>query len=233
MLESIIFDIDDTLMNHSGAVRKAIDRFYDKYIKGSNIEKKEFRNIWNEEQTKYMDDYLNNAVTFEEQRYLRIQSVFKKIGVYIDVDTAYEYFLTYLQLYEDNWSLYDDVKVTLEKLGDYKLGIISDGDSHQQRDKLKEFRIERYFNSIVVSGDINAVKPDKRIFKECLNRLETSSQKSLYIGDDYKRDFKGAIKNGLKACLIDRNSDIKIEKIDNNYKINSLLLLNKVLKKFR
>ena len=233
MINSVIFDIDDTLLNHSGALRKAIDEFYDSYIKGSSITKKDFRNIWNTEQKKYFDDYLNNAVTFEEQKYLRIQSIFRQIGVYIDVDSAYEYFLNYLKMYEKNWELFDDVKSVLEELEDYKLGIISDGDSHQQRDKLKKFRIERYFDSIVISDDISSTKPTKKIFTECLNRLNTESDKAMYIGDDYKKDFKGAIRRGLKACLIDRNSNIKIEEIDNNYKINSLMCLKSILKKVK
>ncbi len=228
MIKAIIFDIDDTLINHTLAIKQGCKDFYDKFIAEKGITLSEFQEIWKEEHDKYVEQYLKKDVTFQEQRILRLKGVFSRFGENISSAEAKEYFNYYLTAYENNWSLFSDV--CLDLLNKYLLGIISDGDSGQQRQKLKDKSIIDYFDTVVISGDLGISKPDKRIFKKCLNDLDINSYEALYIGDNYKKDFIGAINSGLYAGLIDRNTDKKIEYVENGFIINSLEVIPEIIK---
>ncbi|ACL68787.1 HAD family hydrolase [Halothermothrix orenii] len=228
MIKAIIFDIDDTLISHTSAIKKGSKNFYDKFIAEKGFTLSEFQDIWKEEHDKYMEQYLKKEITFQEQKILRLKGVFSRFGENISSAEAKEFFNYYLSAYENNWTLFSDV--CLELLNDYLLGIISDGDSDQQRKKLKNKSIIDFFDTVVISGDLGISKPDKRIFKKCLNDLDINSYEALYIGDNYKKDFIGAINSVLYAGLIDRNADKKIEYVGNGFIINSLELIPEIIK---
>ena len=142
MIKAIVFDIDDTLVNHTSAIKNASRDFYDKFIADKVITLEEFQNIWKEEHDKYVKQYLKKVITFQEQRILRLKGVFSRLGENISNMKAKEYFNYYLNVYEKNWDLFSDV--SLSNLSEYKLGIISDGDSEQQRQKLKNNNLKLY-----------------------------------------------------------------------------------------
>ena len=228
MIKAIIFDIDDTLISHTLAIKQGSEDFYDKFIAEKGITLTEFQEIWKEEHDKYVEQFFKKEITFQEQRILRLKGVFSRFDENISKAEAKEYFNYYLSAYENNWTLFSDV--CLDMLSNYLLGIISDGDSGQQRKKLKNKNIIDYFDTVVISGDLGISKPDNRIFKKCLNDLGINSYESLYIGDNYKKDFIGAINSGLYAALIERKADKKIEYLDKGFIINSLEIIPEIIK---
>ncbi|QTL98608.1 HAD-IA family hydrolase [Iocasia frigidifontis] len=228
MIKAVIFDIDDTLISHTLAIKQGSKDFYGEFIAEKGITLSEFQEIWKEEHDKYVEQYLKKEITFQEQRILRLKGVFSRFGENISSAEAKEYFNYYLSAYENNWTLFSDV--CLDLLNEYLLGIISDGDSDQQRQKLKNKGIIDYFNTVVISGDLGISKPDKRIYKKCLNDLDINSYEALYIGDNYKKDFIGAISSGLYGALIDRKADKKIEYVENGFIINSLEVIPEIIK---
>lgn len=228
MIKAIIFDIDDTLISHTLAIKQGSKDFYEKFIFEKGITLDEFQDIWKEEHDRYVEQYLKKIITFQEQRILRLKGIFSRFGENISSDEAKEYFNYYLTAYKNNWSLFPDV--CLELFNNYILGIISDGDSGQQRQKLRETKTIDYFDTIVISDDLGISKPDKRIFKKCLTDLEINPYETIYIGDNYKKDFIGAINSGLYACLVDRKAGKKIEYLEKGFVINSLKMIREVIK---
>jgi putative hydrolase of the HAD superfamily len=68
---------------------------------------------------------------------------------------------------------------------------------------LKKYDLDQYFHRIVFSGEIGWKKPSKKIFKQAFKGLEYSSKtRIIHIGDDPKRDIRGALEFGIKALLI-------------------------------
>lgn len=232
LIEAVIFDIDGTLVDHQLAIEKGIEEFYEEYFRDSEVALEEFKEIWEEEHDKNVKKYLDGEITFEEQRVLRVKGVFERAGKNIDEKTAREYFDFYLDAYERGWELFPDVLDCLDNLDGYRLAILSNGDSSQQRQKLRDTGIEDYFEEVVISGDIGIAKPEKPVFDEIVDKMEVDHDECVYIGDSYDADFVGADNAGMFACLIDRDLEVEVEFVGDNFKICSLKYLKSILDKY-
>jgi FMN phosphatase YigB (HAD superfamily) len=85
----------------------------------------------------------------------------------------------------------------------YRLGLISNThDADMVRRLLHSFEMHDYFASIVLSADVGIPKPDRRIFIEAMQALETEPQQCTYIGDSYEHDYVGAARVGMACYLI-------------------------------
>jgi putative hydrolase of the HAD superfamily len=100
---------------------------------------------------------------------------------------------------------YSDSEKTLEILSKrYKLGLITNGPSVGQRNKLRNSGLSRFFDpeQIVVSGDYPFRKPDPRLFYAACEKLDVLPQESVYVGDIYGRDVLGAHRAGMTPVWI-------------------------------
>ena len=82
--------------------------------------------------------------------------------------------------------------------GKAELGIITNGPSVHQWNKVKSLRAERWIphENIFVSADVGAEKPDRKIF-ECAERTMGLEEAAIwFVGDSYELDVKGAVNAG-------------------------------------
>jgi len=66
---------------------------------------------------------------------------------------------------------------------------------------LRNKGLDRYFNSVVSSAEIEAGKPDKRIFREAADRLGLKPSEMIHIGDKYIHDAVGSYLAGMRPIL--------------------------------
>ncbi|HEV1997925.1 MAG TPA: HAD-IA family hydrolase, partial [Candidatus Dormibacteraeota bacterium] len=64
--------------------------------------------------------------------------------------------------------------------------------------------IDGYFDVVVASVDVGAMKPDPRIWGVALRRLGVQPEDAWHIGDNYWADVMGARAAGLTPVLVDR-----------------------------
>lgn len=113
-------------------------------------------------------------------------------------------FARYLTLYEESWSLYPDTLPCLDALSAYPLGIITNGDGAQQRQKLEQTGITERFDSVVISGDVGVAKPQREIFDRSANEMGLSPSDLVFIGDNAEADVRGALQAGWHAIWLNR-----------------------------
>jgi len=201
----IIFDLDGTLLDHETAENSALGALYreTKRIAG-RVSLGEFIAVWREQSEKHYLRYLAGEISFVQQRTERVKSVLNGFGRAASTAEADALFGLYLQAYEASWRLYPDVLPCLDALAQYTLGVITNGDSQQQRLKLSRTGINNRFSGIVASGDLGISKPAKHIFVHALTVLGHLPEESVFVGDSFDHDVIGAQGAGLHAVWLDR-----------------------------
>jgi HAD superfamily hydrolase (TIGR01509 family) len=102
------------------------------------------------------------------------------------------------------WTLVDPKAApTLERLKrDYRLAVISNADG-KIRQVLERAGLDGFFSQIVDSGLAGYEKPDPRIFRAALAAVRVEPEETLYVGDIYAVDYRGATGVGMHAVLLD------------------------------
>lgn len=198
----IFFDVDDTLVDHSNAERlaaKAFGELYQDYIPECSTH---FSERWRKVSEKHIKRFLSGELTFQAQRQYRIREIFAKN---FSDDVCDGYFQDYLELYEGNWRLFDDVLPCLDTLNHLRLGIITDGSSEQQRKKLQRTGILSYFIIVITAEDAKAAKPSADIFEQACQASGEPVETCWHVGDNLKKDAIGASAVGMKGVWLNRS----------------------------
>jgi putative hydrolase of the HAD superfamily len=101
--------------------------------------------------------------------------------------------------------LFDDTEATLKGLfGRYPLGLITNGLSCLQREKIDGAGIGHYFDAVAISGDLGIGKPDPRFFEHLLREMKLPPAETLMVGNSVWTDIKGAVAAGMPTLLVER-----------------------------
>ena len=84
----------------------------------------------------------------------------------------------------------------------YDLGLLTNGPADAQQAKLDRFDWVEYFDAVVITGEIEAGKPDERAFRAVLDELGVEPDAAVYIGDDVDADVLGAKQAGMYAIQV-------------------------------
>jgi putative hydrolase of the HAD superfamily len=106
------------------------------------------------------------------------------------------------------WKLYPDAFEALHEIRARALyiGVISNWDE-RLRPLLDELGIAPLLDSITVSCEVGAEKPDSEIFRAALRAAGVEAAQALHVGDSIEEDVRGAEQVGLRAAWIDRGDD--------------------------
>lgn len=98
--------------------------------------------------------------------------------------------------------------LTTLKEQEYKLGIITNGRDFYQRNKISALGILDYFSVVVTSGEVNLKKPDHAIFQIGLNKMNSSSKRTVFVGDNLKADIIPAKEMGMFTIFKSKDSSV-------------------------
>ncbi|HWH12807.1 MAG TPA: HAD family hydrolase [Solirubrobacteraceae bacterium] len=100
---------------------------------------------------------------------------------------------------------FPDVAAALARSrGSHRLGLITNGASCLQREKLDASGLAVHFDAIVVSGDLGVAKPDPAVFRRALTLLDADPRDATMVGDSLPRDVDGAIAAGIRGVWLNR-----------------------------
>lgn len=200
ILEAVVFDLDDTLVDHSAALRTGAIALAAAAQVPSHPD--EFAARWQAIQRELYPRYLSGEMPYEQMCRERIWAA---IDPGLDLQAADRLFATYMTAYQAAWRLFDDVLPCLDALSGLRLGVITNGRSAEQRRKLSVLGITQRFAHIAVSEDVGVAKPDSRIFKDSCAALGVAPDAAVYVGDSLEIDYAGALAAGLSAVWLDRS----------------------------
>ncbi|WP_252699241.1 HAD family hydrolase [Natronosalvus vescus] len=109
----------------------------------------------------------------------------------------------YRQTIADSLRPLPGVESMLEELrSEYRLGLLTNGPIRAQRDKLETLGWESAFDAALVTGELEAGKPDPRAFEAILEALGVEPADAVYVGDDIDADIEGATRANMDAIQV-------------------------------
>jgi putative hydrolase of the HAD superfamily len=84
-----------------------------------------------------------------------------------------------------------------------RLALLTNGGSTLQRKKIDRFGLETYFDAIFIESEFGAGKPEERVFRAALKKLDVTAVEAWMVGDDLARDIVGAQKVGIFSIWLD------------------------------
>lgn len=89
----------------------------------------------------------------------------------------------------------------------YKIGLISNAWGDLRKFIAKE-KIANIFDTMTISAEVGAVKPDARIFQLALDQLQVPAEAALFV-DDFAVNIEGCEKIGMQGLLFKDPEEIK------------------------
>ena len=96
-------------------------------------------------------------------------------------------------------------KETLEYLvaHDVSLALMTNGPAEYQRNKVKRFDLERYFDVVLIEGEIGYGKPDKEVYTSAMAGLKLDAEDLWAVGDNLEWEVWGPQQLGIYSIWND------------------------------
>jgi putative hydrolase of the HAD superfamily len=138
------------------------------------------------------------------------EQTFRQTGDFIkfsDFDIFFQQLYVYFATTKP-WYVYEDVILALDcwQNQGITLGVLSNFDSRIYK-VIVALGLEHYFDSITISTESGAAKPESSIFQVALakNQIERSPDLAWHIGDSFSEDYEGATAVGITAFWLNRD----------------------------
>ena len=199
-METIIFDVDDTLYDQAQSFHKTVRKLFEEPFSDEKIDQ-----IYKASR-KYSEILFDQSEAGEISQFEwqtgRIMAACKDFNIPIDTEKATIFHEKYVTE-QKNITLFPEVEELLNVL--YKegkqLGILTNGEEKHQAMKIKQLRLSRWIpeEMTFISGTIGHAKPKREVFDFIEQKLDLDQTKTVYIGDNFEKDIIGAKQAGWQA----------------------------------
>jgi putative hydrolase of the HAD superfamily len=193
-MKAIIFDLDETLISHRKQLENFIDYQYNYYYKS-------LKNIPFEEWKRKFIDLDKNGYVTKDIVYSKLVYTY---NLELSQDQLYKHFLKNFHFYISPLQGANELLFAIKECN-LKIGLLTNGGTLIQENKIKRLKYENIFDKIVISESAGCEKPDPKIFNLMLGKLDAESKDCLYIGDHPINDIKGAKDIGLRTIWMAHN----------------------------
>ena len=205
-VKGIFFDLYGTLLVY-GNMKQAwsdwLSAFYDLLkARGLNLPKDAF--------ALECDGFFGKAAPVEDENDLtelerRIKTLAKRLNLELDDTQLRTIADTIASAWQTHISIDPATVPVLKNLKqNKKIGLVSNFDHPQHvRHVLAQYGINTFFDTIVISSEVGAKKPDPAIFSFALDQTGLLNNEVIYVGDT-DDDVAGAIAAGIQPIFIAR-----------------------------
>jgi len=196
-IKTILFDIDDTLVDYKACEKVSLQRCYNRYFKtytGLDTFLENFHRI---------NGYLWQQVEEEKIPASVVgHTLFRQLANMYGCSFGLEISGFYEAELIENSFLVDGAEELLKdlKANNFKIGLISNGFANIQRTKYRNLGLSKYSEVLVIAEEIGKAKPHPQIFYHALKFMGANPANTLMVGDSLTSDGEGAKKAGLKFC---------------------------------
>lgn len=192
-LQAVIFDLDDTLMDRDEAVRRCSRALLDQWFSDGNFPQPV------EDMVEYMRVLDNRGYVFRPDFFRELN---RKWGISGEPEVqTKEWYRRFASFSVPIPGMEQVLDYLAPK---YNLGIITNGHTQLQKEKIGVLGIEGRFEAVTISESVKIEKPEPEIFLMTCYAMDVRPEQAVYVGDYYPNDIAGALSAGLSAIWIDK-----------------------------
>ncbi|MBK6404916.1 MAG: HAD-IA family hydrolase [Holophagales bacterium] len=205
MRSLLFFDLDDTLLDHTGAEAEAQRETFSAFgTLFGGVAFAEWLAAYRNANAGLWAAYGRAEIGRDELHRRRFADPLAAFG--LDRGAAEEVGTAYLERYRRAWRLNDGAEELLAAAADLgEVGILSNGFRELQRAKIARFGLDRWVRHVVLSEEVGAMKPARAIFDAAVRAAcgegSADGRRKLYLGDHFEADVVGARRAGWFPVL--------------------------------
>jgi len=193
----LLFDADNTLFDFNSSSARAFAKFIDHL----NLdEDKDYYAIYQIGNHQVWNKFEAGTMDTMTLKWKRFELFFKALNIQSDPHEANSLYLKFLVEFA---SLIPGARKLLEDLKSkgYRLSIITNGLKEVQKPRINKIEIAHFFESIIVSDEIDVAKPNPSFFQVTADSIgHPPKEKVLVIGDSLSSDITGGNNYGYDTC---------------------------------
>lgn len=203
MIKAIVFDLDNTLYAYDPCHAAGFHAVTDYAAAELNIAPEAFPALHREGDRLLRAHAGENAAAIHS-RLIRYQLILESRGLPIFHAPRME--KRYWDAFFAEVRPEPGTRETLESLRGqgYRIGVGTNMTAPQQYEKLRLLGLLELVDFLVCSEEVNAEKPDPKLFARCAEKAGVDAGECLFVGDDLERDVGGALAAGIPAVWLRR-----------------------------
>lgn len=203
--EVVLFDMDDTIFDHSLTCRDALARVRQDWPVLRHVPLdlvwKEYARLLEE----VHPDILRGALSPDAARRQRFRLLARLGNGDLSDAEAGQLSHEYRTHYQSLRRAVPGVGRLLARLHRHaRIAIVSNNETAEQEEKLAFLGFDRWVDALVVSQEAGVSKPDVRIFEIALDRVGSTPPRAVMVGDSWANDVRGARAAGIGAVWFNR-----------------------------
>jgi YjjG family noncanonical pyrimidine nucleotidase len=220
----VLFDADHTLFDFDRAAEKSISITAQEFGIEQPLNYQEYHQI----NRRCWEEYERGEIDRETLRYKRFKEFFLINDISADPLSFHDQYLDRLAKLP---YLMDYALEILEHLhGRVKMGIVTNGLPEVQRPRLKNAKLTRKFDVILVAGEVGVAKPQPAYFDLAFQEMGSPSKEEvIIIGDSTTSDIKGGEQYGIDTCWFNPTKMENRAGVQPTFEIKHLSELHSVL----
>lgn len=223
--KTLLFDVDDTLLDFAAAERASLSMLLESQ---GVLYDAENHKIYSQINKRLWKSFEEGLISSDELFNTRFTLLFKELGKSVDGPELEKHYRRGLG--EGHYLMSGALEVITELKDHFALYIVTNGISQTQDRRLKLSGLFPAFKAVFVSEDTGFQKPMKGFFDFVFERIPNCElSETLIIGDSLTADIKGGILAGIDTCWVNPNGIKNTTEWKPTYEVKSLDELYNVL----
>lgn len=198
----LFFDLDRTLWDYRSNSEQTLYDLVNKHTPDLIEKFDEFLNAFYEINEKLWLDYRDGRLSKKVLSTQRFIETYMRLGV--NAESFVEKFsLDYIRESPNKTKLFPKAIETLDYLKSkgYRMFLLTNGFVEVQKVKIRDSKLEPFFERMITSEEVGYQKPNEKIFEYALEIVKAKKNECLMIGDDLESDIEGAQNFGIDTVF--------------------------------
>ncbi|WP_165452658.1 HAD family hydrolase [Paenibacillus thalictri] len=201
----VLFDLDDTLVRFDDYWPDSIKETFRQHEATRGFDAEQLFDVFMVKNSALVDQYHKQEISLQRFRNERLIAALAEYGVQADEDAAISFNRLHRQISKSFMRADPELVSLLQELSvSYRFGIVTNGTTNWQHDKIQAAGIGCFFTreNVVTSEDVGCEKPDPETYSTALRHYRMKPEEAVFIGDSWKNDVLGPAQLRMQAIWV-------------------------------